>query len=68
MADYKTLLQQLEGDLSKLAAASLDEDSRELVEGMREDIQDVLSSEAVPASFPNGSRFLLWNLRQTTPN
>lgn len=48
MADYKTLLQQLNADLGQLAASNLDDDSRELVEGMREDIDDVLGSDEVP--------------------
>ena len=48
MADYKALLQQLESNLAQLSTANLDEDSLDLVEGMREDIADVLGSDSVP--------------------
>lgn len=67
MADYKTLLQQLEGDLGKLAAANLDEDSRDLVEGMREDIQDVLGSEAVPSFFSQRLSFFAMEFEADHP-
>jgi hypothetical protein len=67
MADYKALLQQLETDLAQLASGNLDEDSLDLVEGMREDIADVLGSDSVPGFLSHRLNFFAMEFEADHP-
>lgn len=68
MADYKQLLKKLQEDLNNLTANDLDVESRELVEGMKEDIADVLESDEVPGYFSHRLSFLAMEFEASHPS
>ena len=66
--NHLELLAKLKSDLDQLASANLDEETQELVEGMREDIADVLSSSSVPPFFSQRLSMLAMEFESSHPN
>lgn len=67
MADHKQLLNKLQEDLKTLASGDLSEDSRELVEGMQEDLADILDSDEIPGYLTHRLRFLAMEFQASHP-
>ena len=67
MSEHSDLLRKLRQDLDSVDTSGLSADSVELIEGMKEDLDDVIGAEKVPGYMTHRLQFMAMEFEASHP-